>query len=128
MEEAKQTPSHHDSAALSRTAPSRMTQPSDQMTSPLFGKLPVELRVITFEHLFGGRRVHLDFMEDWQAGGGRAGDMVSVWMGLTFLSLMSSLASTTVSPLPSGGCSTRHYSGPAAERKRPAPPWIRALG
>jgi hypothetical protein len=40
MEEAKQTPSHHDSAALSRTTPSRMTQPSDQMTSPLFGKPP----------------------------------------------------------------------------------------
>ncbi|KAK4100193.1 hypothetical protein N658DRAFT_508129 [Parathielavia hyrcaniae] len=32
------------------------------MASPLFGKLPAELRAIIFTDLFGNRRVHLEFM------------------------------------------------------------------
>ncbi|KAK3995567.1 hypothetical protein QBC44DRAFT_283601 [Cladorrhinum sp. PSN332] len=36
--------------------------PNDQMDSPLFSKLPPELRTAIYEEVFGGRRVHLDFM------------------------------------------------------------------
>ncbi|KAK4153033.1 hypothetical protein C8A00DRAFT_15693 [Chaetomidium leptoderma] len=38
------------------------TQPSEQLASPLFGTLPPELRAMIFVELFGGRRVHLQFM------------------------------------------------------------------
>ncbi|KAL2162900.1 hypothetical protein VTH06DRAFT_6736 [Thermothelomyces fergusii] len=36
--------------------------PDEQLASPLFAKLPPELRTIIFTELFGGRRLHLEFM------------------------------------------------------------------
>jgi hypothetical protein len=38
------------------------TVPDQQLASPLFGKLPPELRALIFTELFGARRVHLEFM------------------------------------------------------------------
>ncbi|KAK4191305.1 linoleate 9S-lipoxygenase 1 [Podospora australis] len=34
----------------------------DQLESPLFGKLPAELRAAILTDIFGGRRIHLDFI------------------------------------------------------------------
>ncbi|KAK3297159.1 uncharacterized protein B0H64DRAFT_319462 [Chaetomium fimeti] len=36
--------------------------PNQQLASPLFAKLPTELRALIFTELFGGRRIHLEFM------------------------------------------------------------------
>lgn len=33
-----------------------------QLASPIFGKLPAELRALLFTELCGGRRVHVEFM------------------------------------------------------------------
>ncbi|KAL2166022.1 hypothetical protein VTG60DRAFT_3426 [Thermothelomyces hinnuleus] len=41
-------------------APSAL--PDEQSASPLFARLPPELRAIIFTELFGGRRLHLEFM------------------------------------------------------------------
>jgi hypothetical protein len=38
------------------------SQPNDQLGSPLFARLPLELRGMIFTELFGNRRVHLEFM------------------------------------------------------------------
>lgn len=41
---------------------SSTTLPNEQLASPLFGKLPPELRAMIFIEVFGHRRVHLEFM------------------------------------------------------------------
>ncbi|KAK4181535.1 hypothetical protein QBC36DRAFT_175095 [Triangularia setosa] len=35
--------------------------PLDQLESPLFGKLPAELRAVIYTEIFGGQRIHLSF-------------------------------------------------------------------
>jgi hypothetical protein len=47
-----------DKAGHSATPP----LPNEQLPSPLFGKLPAELRAMIFTEVFGNRRVHLEFM------------------------------------------------------------------
>ncbi|KAL2268918.1 hypothetical protein VTJ83DRAFT_3764 [Remersonia thermophila] len=42
--------------------PNPPNRPNEQLESPLFGMLPAELRAMIFTELFGGRRVHLEFM------------------------------------------------------------------
>lgn len=38
------------------------TDPGEQLASPLFGKLPLELRLAIFTELFGERKLHLTFL------------------------------------------------------------------
>lgn len=37
-------------------------QHSQQLASPIFGRLPAELRAMVFVEVFGRRRVHMEFM------------------------------------------------------------------
>ncbi|KAL1838484.1 hypothetical protein VTJ49DRAFT_2622 [Mycothermus thermophilus] len=50
------------SGSTAGCSPSAPNQPNEQLESPLFGMLPAELRAMIFTELFGGRRVHLEFM------------------------------------------------------------------
>ncbi|KAK4235306.1 hypothetical protein C8A03DRAFT_17937 [Achaetomium macrosporum] len=54
---ANNATSRIDEAACSSTEQHR-----EQLASPIFGKLPPELRALIFTELFGRRRVHLEFM------------------------------------------------------------------
>ncbi|KAK4467179.1 hypothetical protein QBC42DRAFT_292898 [Cladorrhinum samala] len=46
----------------SRPQSAARCDPNSQLSSPLFSRLPPELRTAIYEDVFGGQRVHLDFM------------------------------------------------------------------